>query len=95
MLVARHSLQTNLIFSIQVIHRYLHTNMGVQLNVDTEILIQKYLSLLANTTDLIQHSIQMSKRDEMIDRLKAETSYLKDQQRDKEREVLLCSIGTQ
>ena len=61
--------------------------MGVQLNVDTEILIQKYLSLLANTTDLIQHSIQMSKRDEMIDRLKAETSYLKDQQRDKEREV--------
>lgn len=31
----------------------------------------------------------------MIDRLKAETSYLKDQQRDKEREVLLCSFGTQ
>lgn len=30
---------------------------------------------------------QMSKRDEMIDRLKSETSYLKDQQRDKEREV--------
>lgn len=30
----------------------------------------------------------MSKRDEMIDRLKTETSYLKDQQRDKEREVL-------
>lgn len=29
----------------------------------------------------------MSKRDEMIDRLKSETSYLKDQQRDKEREV--------
>ena len=31
----------------------------------------------------------------MIDRLKAETSYLKDQQRDKEREVQLCSFCTQ
>ena len=45
-----------------------------------------YLSLLTNT-NVIQQSIQMSKRDEMIDRLKAETTYLKDQQRDKEREV--------
>ena len=31
----------------------------------------------------------------MIDRLKAETTYLKDQQRDKEREVQLCSFCTQ
>ena len=30
----------------------------------------------------------MTKRDEMVDRLKVETSSLKDQQKDKEREVM-------
>ena len=36
--------------------------------------------------------IQMAKREEMIDKLRSETSYLKDQQRDKEKEVKIILL---